>query len=140
MKHTLLVLLVAMPMTVFANTISFRCKSADIQGVHKFDASGVVTVDDFNRVEGIANIVTEKAGATQSIQSFEEVRVEGYIRHFNGGEVSKEPFDQLVLKTNEPYLKNLNLLLDFEEKIASRISTIDNFSYRSNCKTVDTFR
>lgn len=139
MKKALLVLAVAMPMSVFANAISFRCKSADVLNVHKFDASGIVSVDDHNKVEGVINVVTEKAGATQSVQSFEEVRVVGYIRHFRAGEVTKEPFDQLVLKTNEPYLKTMNLLLDFEEKIASRISTIDNFSYRSNCKTVDTF-
>ncbi len=139
MKYTLLVLAVAMPLTVFAETISFRCKSVDMLGIHKFDASGVVVVDDFNRVEGIANIVVEKAGALQSMQSFEEVRVEGYVRHFSAGEVSKESFDQLVLKTNESYLKNMNFLLDFTESNASRILTIDNFSYRSSCKTVDTF-
>lgn len=129
-----------MPLSAFSNAISFRCKSVNVPNVHKFDASGIVTVDDFNKVEGLVNVITEKAGALQSVQSFEEVRVEGYIRHFNAGEVTKEPFDQLVLKTNEPYLKTMNLLLGFEEKIASRVSTIDNFSYRSNCKIVDTFR
>lgn len=139
MKHTLLCLTLFLPLSAWSSTISFRCKSANVLGVHKFDASGIVTLDDMNRAEGFVNVVTEKAGATQSVQSFEEVRVQGYIRHFGAGEVTKEPFDQLVLKTNEPYLKGMNLLLGFEEKIASRISSIDNFIFRSNCKTTETF-
>ncbi len=140
MKKMLLAVLFVLPSVVLADVVSFQCTSIDFPGIHKFDAHGVVTVDDFNNVEGVATIVTQKAESTQSVQTFEEVRVFGYIRHFKAGEVSKEAFDQVVLKTNEAYLKSLNLLLDFEEKISSRVLSIDNFSYRSNCKTVTTFR
>lgn len=139
MKKLLAVLFV-LPSIVQASVISFQCVSSDLPGIHKFDAHGVITIDDFNHVEGVATVVTQKAQSTQSVQTFEEVRVYGYIRHFKAGEVSKESFDQLVLKTNETYLKSLNLLLDFEEKISSRVLSIDNFSYRSNCKTVTNFR
>lgn len=127
------------PMTVFANVISFQCHSVDLPGVHMFDATGVVTVDSSDKVEGVAFVSVQKAQSIQSVQTFSEVRVNGYIRHFAAGEVTSKAFDQLVLKTNEPYLKTLNLLLGFDEKIASRILSIDNFSYRSNCKITETF-
>lgn len=139
MKKMLLAAFFVVPTMLQASVISFQCTSTDFPGIHKFDAHGVVTVDDNDNVEGVATVVTQKAESTQSVQTFEEVRVYGYIRHFRAGEVSKEAFDQVVLKTNEAYLKSLNLLLDFEEKISSRVLSIDNFSYRSNCKTVATF-
>ena len=138
MKRLLLAACIALPMSAFANVLSFQCVSSDLPGVHKFDASGTVSVDDLNKVEGVLTIHTQKAQSIQSVQTFEEVRVTGFIRHFKDGELTKKAFDQLVLtKTNEPYIKSLNLLLDFETKIASRASSIDNFSYRSNCKITD---
>lgn len=123
-----------------AGIITFKCVSVEAAGVHKFDAQGAVTVDDFNQVEGIMTIVTQKAQAEQSAQTFEQVKVFGRLRHFNAGEISDEDFEQLILKADNGYIKSLNLLLNFEPKIASRIVTIDNFSYRSNCKIVENFR
>lgn len=127
------------PAIVFGNVLSFQCHSVDQPGVHIFDASGVITVDETNKVEGIAFVSVQKAQTIQSLQTFSDVRVTGYLRHFEAGEVTTNSFDQVVLKTNEPYLKTMNLLLGFDEKIASRILSIDNFSYRSNCKITETF-
>ncbi len=123
-----------------ASVITFKCVSVEAAGVHKFDARGAVTVDDFNNVEGVMTVITQKAQAEQSAQTFEEVRVSGHLRHFNAGEITTEEFEQLILKAENDYIKSLNLLLNFEPKIASRVLTIDNFSYRSNCKIVENFR
>lgn len=139
MKKLLLVLTLIISSTAFAETISFQCTSVNNPGVHKFDAHGVVTIDDINNVEGVATIVTEKAGAAHSTQTFDDTHVTGYIRHFKAGEVTTNAFDQLVLKTDATYLRRLNLLLDIDEKIASRVLSIDNFSYRSNCKVTSRF-
>lgn len=139
MKFLLTALLLMSNLT-WANTISFRCVSSNLPGIHKFDAHGIVSLDDNNSVEGTVTINTQKADAIQSAQSFEDIRVEGYVRRFSAGEVTKDPFDQLVLKTSEPYLKTLNLLLDFEDNIASKVISIDNFSFRSSCKTTTTFK
>ncbi len=139
MKNLLLALCLILPVSAFAETIGFQCTSIAFPGVHKFEAQGVVTVDDNNNVEGVATIVTEKAGAVHSTQTFDDTRVTGYIRHFKAGEVTVNAFDQLVLKTDTAYLRRLNLLLDIDEKIASRVLSIDNFSYRSNCKTTSKF-
>lgn len=139
MKSLLSVLLIVFSAGSLANTISFQCKSVDNPGFHKFDAHGVISIDDLNNVEGIAIISTQKADAIESLQTFEDVKVKGYIRHFRAGEVTREAFDQVVLSTNTPYLKTLNLLIDFEDKSASRIISIDNFSYRSNCKTIQNY-
>lgn len=122
-----------------ADIITFKCVSVEAAGVHKFDARGAVTVDDFSNVEGFITIVTQKAQAEQSAQTFDQVKVIGRIRHFNAGEISVNEFEQLILKADNDYIKSLNLLLDFEPKIASRVLTVDNFSYRSNCKIVETF-
>ena len=123
-----------------AGVLSFKCVSVEASGVHKFDARGAVTVDDFNQVEGVMTVVTQKAQAEHSAQTFDQVKVVGRLRHFGAGEISTEEFDQLILKSDNDYIKTLNLLLNFEPKIASRILTIDNFSYRSNCKIVENFR
>jgi hypothetical protein len=125
--------------SVMATTISFKCVSTNVPGIHKFDAHGVVSVDDLGIVLGTLSLKTEKADSTMSAQSFDDMRVEGYIRRFQPGEVSKDGFDQLVLMTNEIYIKSLNLLLDFEDNISSKVTSIDNFSFRSNCKTTATF-
>lgn len=122
-----------------ADIITFKCVSVEAAGVHKFDARGAVTVDDFNNVEGFITVVTQKAQAEQSAQTFDQVKIIGRIRHFNAGEISTNEFEQLILKADNDYIKSLNLLLDFEPKIASRVLTVDNFSYRSNCKIVETF-
>lgn len=127
------------PAVLFGSVITFQCHSVDLPGVHIFDASGAITIDETNKVEGVAFVSVQKAQSIQSLQTFSDVRVTGYLRHFEAGEVTNNPFDQLVLKTNEPYLKTMNLLLGFDEKIASRILSIDNFSYRSNCKITETF-
>ncbi len=139
MKKLVLALTFIISSAAFAETIGFQCTSVTQPGVHKFDAHGVVTVDDINNVEGVVTIVTEKAGAAHSTQTFDDTHVAGYIRHFKAGEVTTKAFDQLVLKTDAPYLRRLNFLLDIDEKIASRALSIDNFSYRSNCKITERF-
>lgn len=138
-RSTFFALMTFLSTSVMATTISFKCVATNVPGIHKFDAHGVVSVDDYNVVTGTLSLKTEKADSTMSAQSFDDMRVEGYIRRFQPGEVSKEGFDQLVLTTNEIYIKSLNLLLDFEDNISSKISSIDNFSFRSNCKTTATF-
>lgn len=141
MKTLLTALLVSIvSFEAYANVISFKCVSVETEGVHKFDARGAVTVDDFNNLEGIMTVVTQKAQAENSAQTFDQVKIVGRLRHFKAGEISDNAFDQLILKSDNEYIKSLNLLLDFEPKIASRILTIDNFSYRSNCKVVENFR
>ncbi len=110
MKNLVLTIALILPFSTFAETISFRCTSVEYEGAHKFDAHGIINVDDLNNVEGIANLITQKAGAIQSAQTFDDVHVTGYIRHFNAGELTKNAFDQVVLKTDADYLKTLNLL------------------------------
>ncbi len=138
MKKLLITAAMILPMASFATTVSFKCQSVDIPGIHKFDAHGVVSVDDLNVAEGVISINAEKAQSSQSVQTFEEVRIKGFIRHFEAGQIVKEAFDQLVVTTNEPYLKSINLLLGFPDKLASKVNSIDNFIYRSNCKITET--
>lgn len=123
-----------------AEVITFKCVSVEAAGVHKFDARGAVSVDDFNKVEGIMTVVTQKAQAEQSVQTFDQIKVAGSLRHFNAGDITEGSFDQLTLKSDNEYIKNLHILLDFEPKLGSRVITIDNFNYRSNCKVVENFR
>lgn len=137
MKKFLLAASLILPMSVFAETVSFKCVSVDLPGVHKFDASGTINVDDSNNVEGIISISLQKAQSIESMQSFDEVKVEGQIHHYKAGEFEVNAFEQLVLKSNEAYLKSLNLLLNSRSKFASRVLSIDNFSYRSNCKITE---
>jgi len=136
LKPALSIIFFTLSLNVYSETISFQCKSVDLSGVHKFDAQGIVTTDDSNLIEGVISVATQKADAIESLQTFEDVKIKGFIRHFKAGEISTNAFDQLVLSTDAPYLKMLNLLLDFEDKISSRVISIDNFSYRSNCKTI----
>lgn len=138
MKKLLAVLILSLPLGSFASIITFQCKSAEVEGVHKFDAKGVVTVDEYNKAEGVISIQVQKAQAPDSVQVFEEIKINGTRAHFEAGDMFPNAFDQLTLFTNESYVKSLNLLLDFKVEVASQVFTVDNFLYRSNCFIVDT--
>lgn len=133
MKSTLFSLMLLLPLTSFAEIISFKCVSEELPGIHKFDAHGVVSVDDNKKVEGLVSLAVEKAQAEQSGQTFDEVRVTGILRSFVSGENAPSDYIQLALTTESGYIKSLNLLLDYKGKSSSNVLSIDNFSYRSNC-------
>jgi len=138
MKTFLALLILVLPLSSFANVITFQCKSAEVEGVHKFDALGVVSIDEYNKVEGVISIQTQKAQAEGSLQIFEELKIQGTHQHFESGTVFANSFDQLTLFTNDThYIKSLNLLLDFKVNIASQIFSVDNFLFRSNCYVTD---
>lgn len=140
MKTFLAIALLSLHLAPQANAsiVAFECKSSEITGVHKFDAKGIVSIDEYNKAEGIISIQTQKAQAEGSVQIFEEIKISGTRQHFEAGEITKAPFDQLTLFTKQSYIKNLNLLVDFKVEIASQIFSIDNFLYRSNCYSVET--
>ncbi len=121
------------PLASFSAVTSFKCQSLDQLGVHKFDAYGVLNLDDVNHVTGVISATLQKAQSIQSMQNFEDVQVSGFIRRHKAGEIFDKDFDQLILTTNEPYIKSLNFLLGFKNKPTSKIYSIDNFRYRSIC-------
>jgi hypothetical protein len=135
MKYTLFSLMLLMPLSSFAGVISFKCVSNDLPGIHKFDAHGVVSIDDNKKVEGLVSLAVEKAQAEHSGQTFDEVRVTGNLRNFSSGENAPTDYIQLALTTESGYIKSMDLLLDYKEESSSNIVSIDNFSYRSNCFT-----
>lgn len=137
MKKLLAVLILSLPLGSFASIITFQCKSAEIEGVHKFDAKGVVAIDEYNKVDGVISIQVQKAQAPDSVQVFEEMKVNGTFQHFDAGDLVPTSFEQLTLFTKETYVKSMNLLLGFKVESASQVFTIDNFLYRSNCYLVD---
>ena len=137
MKKIIFCLVLILPLAAFAGTMSFQCTSMDLEIFHKFDAHGVVSIDDAQNVEGVANVITQKAGAVESSQTFDDIHITGKIRHFKAGEFTRYAFDQLILETDSDYLKSLNLLLDVSEQVASHALSVDNFNYRSNCKITD---
>lgn len=137
MKKLLAVLILSLPLGSFASIITFQCKSSEIEGVHKFDAKGVVFIDEYNKAEGVISLQVQKAQVPDSAQVFEEMRISGTYQHFNPGDLAPSSFDQLTLFTKETYVKSMSLLLDFKPESASQVFTIDNFLYRSNCYSVD---
>lgn len=139
MKFLLIATASLFPLMSFAVTTSFKCQSVDNPGIHRFDAHGVINIDESNKVQGVISINVQKAQSAQSIQIFEEVRITGFIHHYKKGGVIDDAFDQLVVSTNEPYLKSLNLLLGLPNRQASKVHSIDNFNYRSNCKLTELF-
>ncbi len=137
MKKLLAVMILSLPLSSFASVVTFECKSEEVIGVHKFDAKGVVTIDEENKVSGSISVQVEKAQAPASAQVFEEIEIVGSRKHFDAGVMTKEAFDQLSVTSKDNYIKGLNLLLDFPVNIASQVFSVDNFLYRSNCKTVE---
>jgi hypothetical protein len=133
MQKLLALILIVFPLGSFASIITFQCKSAEVQGIHKFDAKGIVVIDEDNKVEGVVSLQVQKAQAAGSVQIFEEIKVEGSRQHFEAGKITINSFDQLTLSTKDNYIKTLNLLLDFKVEIASQVFSVDNFLYRSNC-------
>lgn len=138
MKKLLVLILISLPMAIHASIVTFECKSTETTGVHKFDAKGILAIDEYNKAEGVISIQTQKAQAEGSVQIFEEIKISGTRQRFVAGDITTEPFDQYTLFSKDNYIKNLNLLVDFKAEIASQIFSIDNFLYRSNCYTVMT--
>jgi hypothetical protein len=136
MKHFVTAILILLPITINASIIKFECKAPEVEGIHKFEAKGILSVDEYNKVDGILSIQVQKAQAEGSIQLYEEIPVTGTFQHFKAGEFANNSFDQFTLFTREAYIKNLNLLVDLKVEIASQVLSIDNFLYRSNCYTV----
>ncbi len=133
MKYILITLISMVPFLANASFVTIQCKSAEIDGIHKFDAKGMFTVDEYNKVEGFISLQTQKAQAEGSIQIFEEVPVQGTWQHFEAGDISVNSVDQVILFTKDSYIKSLNLLVDFKEEVASQVFSVDNFIYKSNC-------
>jgi hypothetical protein len=128
-------ILFLLSMNAFSEVILFKCTPRDIEGIHKFTAKGVVVTDELNNIEGLITLKTEKADATESVQVFEQIKVYGYLKHFNSGDVYSDGFDQLVLKAQDNYIKTINILLDIKTPIVSDVLSIDNFLYRADCQT-----
>ena len=134
MKSLFTAFIFSLSLGVMANDIfKINCVSSDIPGFHKFIASGVVIVDDYNKVEGVFSIQTQKAEAEGSVQVFEEVRVRGSRQHFLAGEYTSGPYDQFSLVPTNNYIKYLNLLVDIKTESSSQVFSVDNFLFRSNC-------
>jgi len=134
MKFFLTLTLFVLPLSCFSSVITFECHSKEVVGHHKFEARGIVTIDDYNKVDGIISLQVEKAQAPGSMQVFEELKVEGVHRHFAEGEITNYSFEQFNLTTNDKYIKSLNLLVDLKLENTSQVSSIDNFLYRSSCR------
>ena len=111
MKTLLALIFIILPFGCFASVITFQCKSTEVEGIHKFDAKGIVTIDEHDKVEGIISLQVQKAQAPGSMQIFEELKVEGTHRYFKAGELAINSFDQFKLSTNDSYIKSLNLLV-----------------------------
>ena len=137
MKKLIAILVIVLPIGCFGSIITFQCKSTEVEGIHKFDAKGIVTVDEYDKVEGVISLQVQKAQATGSIQVFEELKIEGTHRHYNAGEITANSFEQFNLFTKDSYIKSFNLLVDLKAELASQVFSIDNFLYRSNCFVVD---
>lgn len=137
MKKLLVLILATLPFAINASIVAFECKSSEVTGVHKFDAKGIVSIDEYNKAEGVISIQIQKAQAPGSVQIFEEIKVSGTHQHFESGEFTSNPFDQFTFFTKESYIKNLNLLVDFKVENSSQVFSIDNFLYRSNCYAVE---
>ncbi len=137
MKKLFVLMLLAFPLVCNASVVAFQCKSSEAAGIHKFEARGLVTIDENDSVEGVISIQTQKADTPASAQIFEEIKVNGNRVHFNAGTVASNSIDQLILNTNETYIKSMNLLLDLKVENASKVFSIDNFMYRSNCSVVE---
>lgn len=140
MKLILALTLLTFSTISFSNTIFFQCKSTAVPGVNPFTAKGAITTDANSTADGVMDIQVQKLNEVESLQVFEQVKITGTIKHFNPGEVTKNSFDQLILKTDNPYLKSMNLLIDEKTFLSSEVLSLDNFLYRSNCESVSEVR
>ena len=136
MKKMSILLLVLNSSLLFSETIRFECKLKDVPGVHKFEAKGLVVVNDHNELNGIISIETKKSQEEQSIQIFDQLNVSGVYKYYGPGSVTVDGFSQLALKIENTYIKNIFINLDVSIPMASYANSVDYFLYRSDCKTI----
>ena len=134
MKSLFSIIMLVLSSGSFASTLLFNCKSLEAAGVHKFEARGVVNIDQDNNVDGVISLKVQKAQVEDSVQVFNDIKIKGTYIHVDAGKISEKPFDQLTLMAINPYIKNLNILLNFDISNISQVATVDNFIYRSNCE------
>ena len=116
-----------------AETFNFKCKSTPTPSINEFNAEGIISIDPSSHVSGVNNVTSEKVDEVESSQVFEEIKVTGIKKHFRAGEVNNMAFDELVLSSDNAYLKTFNLIFDEEGALSSDILSVDNFLYRSIC-------
>ena len=136
MKLFLTLTLLSFSTLCFSETLFFQCKAHSIPGVNVFVAKGVVTINALSQADGVLDIEVQKINEDESAQIFEQIKITGLVKHFAPGEVTKNSFEQLILTSNHPYIKSLNLLIDEHSALSSQVLSIDNFLYRSNCESV----
>ncbi|MBP9682994.1 MAG: hypothetical protein KBD76_16455 [Bacteriovorax sp.] len=122
-----ILVLATLPINGFSTVIAFQCKSTELDGIHIFEANGVASIDEYNKVEGVLFLQIQKAQAKDSVQIFEEMKIEGTYQPLS------QDVEQLTLFTNLPYIKSMNLILNSNKSMISQVFTIDNFLFRSHC-------
>ncbi len=120
----------------FNDTVySVNCQLPENEFVHRFQAIGFVSVDPENQVKGVFSFQMIKGDEIRSVVQLNDLNVEGTFEKYEATDSQPDGFKILSLVVDHPYIKSVTLIFKNSD-LASQIISIDNFSYRSNCKLV----
>ena len=114
---------------------SISCNIPEDQNVHRFQAIGFISVAKNGDVRGSISLQLIKGTEIRSIMQINESDVMGSFETFEPTETQPNGFQVLTLYVSNPYVRVINLIFK-EASLASSVLSIDNFSYRSDCKII----
>jgi hypothetical protein len=120
----------------FNDTVySISCQLPENEFVHRFQSIGYISVDKDGVVKGVFSFQMIKGDEIRSVIQLNDLNAEGTLESYGPTDSQPEGFKILTLLVDHPYLKSVNLIFKNSD-LASQVTSIDNFSYRSNCKLI----
>ncbi len=120
----------------FNDTVySINCQLPEDEFVHRFQSIGYISVDKDGVVKGVFSFQMIKGDEIRSVIQLNDLNAEGTLESYGPTDSQPEGFKILNLIVDHPYVRSVNLIFKNSD-LASQVTSIDNFSYRSNCKLI----
>lgn len=114
---------------------SISCTLPKDESVHRFQAIGYVGVAQDGTASGNISLQLIKGNEIRSVLQFNDMDATGIFERFDPTDSQPNGFHVLTLSVATPYIRNISLIFK-DAPLASAVLSIDNFSYRSDCKFV----
>ena len=114
---------------------SISCSLPKDESVHRFQAIGYVGVAIDGTATGNISLQLIKGNEIRSVLQFNDIDATGIFERFDPTDSQPNGFHVLTLSVATPYIRNISLIFK-DAPLASAVLSIDNFSYRSDCKFV----
>ncbi len=133
LSSLLLVSVLSQSVFAYESFITVSCALPELENVHRFQAFGVFKLEEDQKLSGTITLQLIKGSEVRSVMQFDQIAVTGRIESYDVSDLNSVAYQVITLATDIPYLQFIELSFK-EQPLASKVQSIDNFSYRSDCK------